>query len=70
MNFNNYTTKAAEAVQGTIQLASQLSHQALSPLHLLLVLLKQKDGIVPTLLQQLEKNLDEISEKVQEKAFF
>ncbi|OGJ50075.1 ATP-dependent chaperone ClpB [Candidatus Peregrinibacteria bacterium RIFOXYB2_FULL_32_7] len=70
MNFNNYTTKAAEAVQGTIQLASQLSHQALSPLHLLLVLLKQKDGIVPTLLQQLEKNLDEISEKVQENLKF
>lgn len=54
MNFSNYTTKAAEAVQGTMQLAGQLGHQAITPLHLLLVLVQQRDGIVPSLLHKLE----------------
>ncbi len=54
MNFNKYTTKAAEAVQGAMQLAGQLSQQAITPTHLLLVLAKQSEGIVPSLLRQLE----------------
>ncbi|MDD5623105.1 MAG: ATP-dependent chaperone ClpB [Candidatus Peribacteraceae bacterium] len=54
MDFNRYTTKAAEAIQGTMELAHELSHQALTPLHLLLVLAKQKEGLIPSLLQKLE----------------
>ena len=49
MNFDKYTTKASEAVQGAMQLAGQLGHQGISPLHLVLVLIQQKDGIVPAL---------------------
>jgi ATP-dependent Clp protease ATP-binding subunit ClpA len=52
MNFNNYTTKAAKAVQGTMQLAGQLSHQAITPLHFLLVLVQQPDGLAPALLRK------------------
>ncbi|MDD5469995.1 MAG: Clp protease N-terminal domain-containing protein, partial [Candidatus Peribacteraceae bacterium] len=65
MNFSNYTTKAAEAVQGTMQLAGKLEQQALSPLHLLLVLLEQKEGLIPTLLQKLEKDASSIASRVQ-----
>ena len=54
MDFNRYTTKAAEAVQGTMQLAGQLGHQAIHPFHLLYVLAGQKEGIVPVLLERLE----------------
>ncbi len=54
MNFDKYTTKASEAVQGAMQLAGQLGHQGISPLHLVLVLIQQKDGIVPALLKKLE----------------
>ncbi len=63
MDFNNYTTKAAEAIQGCMQLTGQLSHQAITPLHLLLVLIEQKGGLIVSLLQRLECSPQEISEK-------
>jgi ATP-dependent Clp protease ATP-binding subunit ClpB len=66
MNFNDYTTKAAEAVQGALESAAGLSQQALSPLHLLLSLVKQDGGIVPSLLQKLEKDPQDIARKIQE----
>ncbi|KKP40167.1 MAG: ATP-dependent Clp protease ATP-binding subunit ClpB [Candidatus Peregrinibacteria bacterium GW2011_GWF2_33_10] len=66
MDFNNFTTKAAEAVQGMISFASKMSHQTLMPLHLLLVLLEQKDSIIPTLLQKLELKPEEISRQTQD----
>ncbi|MBN1756173.1 ATP-dependent chaperone ClpB [bacterium] len=64
MNFNNYTTKASEAVQGTMQLAGQLSHQSLTPLHLLLVLINQRGGVVSTLLQKFEYRPEEVANKI------
>ncbi len=64
MDFGRYTTKAAEAVQGTMQLAGQLNQQAIVPLHMLLVLLQQKEGIVPSLLQKLEVPAGELAERV------
>jgi ATP-dependent Clp protease ATP-binding subunit ClpB len=60
MDFNKFTTRAAEAIQGTMQLAGELGHQALSPLHLLLVLLQQKDGLVPSLLEKLEIDPEQV----------
>ncbi len=65
MNPNHLTTKSTEAIQGAIQLAGQLSHSTIQPLHLLLVLLKQKDGIIPSLLQKLGQDPEQISVKVQ-----
>ncbi len=67
MDFNKYTTMAAEAVQGAMQLAGQLSHQALSPLHLLFVLARQKDGLVPAILQKMERHPEQIATTVMEK---
>lgn len=65
MDFNNYTTKAAEAIQGTMQLAGKLRHQALTPLHLLLVLLEQEGGLIPTLLQKVERDPEALVENIQ-----
>lgn len=67
MDFNRFTTKAAEAVQGTMQLAGQLSQQALTPLHLLYVLVKQPDGLIPSLLHKLEINPDTVAADALEK---
>ncbi len=64
MRFDKYTTKAAEAVQGTMQLAAQLGHQAITPLHLLLVLMQQRDGIIPALLQKLEIDGSQLTERI------
>jgi ATP-dependent Clp protease ATP-binding subunit ClpB len=63
MDFNRYTTKASEAVQGVMQLAGQLNHQAISPFHLLYVLASQKEGVVPVLLERLEQNPDQVTLK-------
>ncbi len=64
MNFNNFTTKASESIQGAMQLAGKLSHQGITPLHILLTLLEQKDGTIPSLLQRLELSPGELSENV------
>ncbi|MFH0769927.1 MAG: ATP-dependent chaperone ClpB [Candidatus Peregrinibacteria bacterium] len=66
MDFNHFTTKAAEAVQGMMQIAGKLHHQALSPLHLLLVLLEQEGGLVPTILEKREIDPSGIAAKVEE----
>jgi len=63
MDFNRYTTKASEAVQGTMQLAGQLNHQAINPFHLLYVLASQKEGVVPVLLERLEQNPEQVALK-------
>jgi ATP-dependent Clp protease ATP-binding subunit ClpB len=65
MNLNNLTTKSAEAIQGAMQLAGQLHHQAIQPLHLLTVLVNQKDGLIPSLLQKLNQNPSEVSAAAQ-----
>lgn len=67
MNPNNLTTKSAEALQGAMQLAGKLNHPEISTWHLLLVLLEQPGGIVPTILQKLEATVSQISQEVRDK---
>ena len=64
MNFNKYTTRASETVQGAMQLAGELGHQGITPYHLFLVLLQQREGIVPSLLRKLEIDDTSLSESV------
>ena len=65
MDFSKFTTKASEAMQGTMELAEKLHQQALSPLHLLLVLLQQPEGLVPTILEKLEQHPEAIVQRIQ-----
>ena len=60
MNFENYTTKAAESIQGMMNLANKKSQQILFPWHLAFVLLEQKGGIVNSILSKLEKSSEQI----------
>jgi ATP-dependent Clp protease ATP-binding subunit ClpB len=61
MDFNKYTTKAAEAIQGAVALVESLSQQAIEPAHILAVLLEQEGGIVPSLLKKLSKSPEDLS---------
>ena len=61
MNFDRYTTKAAEAVQDAMQLAGKLKHSQIEIWHLLLALVEQVGGIVPNLLEQLDIKPDTIA---------
>jgi ATP-dependent Clp protease ATP-binding subunit ClpB len=47
MNLDLYTQKAQEAVARSQQIAQDYGHQAIEPVHLLLALLQQDDGVVP-----------------------
>ncbi len=53
MRFDKLTIKAQEAVQEAQQLAEQYRHPAIDNEHLLLALLRQEGGVVPSLLQKL-----------------
>jgi ATP-dependent Clp protease ATP-binding subunit ClpB len=66
MNPENLTTKAAEAIQGAMQLAGQLKHSEISPLHLLLVLIEQPGGIVPSVLHKLDQDPVELGLQLKE----
>jgi len=51
--FDKFTVKAQEALQGTQDVAGRFGNQQLESLHLLLALIEQKEGIVPSLLARL-----------------
>ncbi|HQM15917.1 MAG TPA: ATP-dependent chaperone ClpB [Candidatus Woesebacteria bacterium] len=67
MNLDRFTTRAAEAIQSALQLAEAAKHTTLHPLHLLMALVTQSDGVVTSLLQKLEKNPQLVAQKIQEK---
>lgn len=66
MNPDQFTTKSLEAIQGAMQLAGQMKNSEVSIWHLLLVLIKQPSGIVPTLLQKMNLDLQIVSDQVQQ----
>ncbi|MBA3269931.1 MAG: ATP-dependent chaperone ClpB [Acidobacteria bacterium] len=53
MNLNKFTEKAQEAIIATPPLASELNHAQVEPEHLLVTLLEQAEGVVPTVLRKL-----------------
>ena len=54
MRLDRFTERSQEALAAAQQAAQQLQHAAVEPEHLLLALLEQEDGLVPTLLRRLE----------------
>ncbi len=53
--FDKFTAKAQEALQATQDLADRHGNQQMEPLHLLLALVEQPEGIVPGILARLGK---------------
>ena len=53
MNLNKFTEKAQEAVMTAQNLASELNHAEITPEHLLVALVEQSGGIVPSILRKL-----------------
>ncbi len=50
MNINSLTIKAQEALQGAVSLAGEHGQQAVEPLHLLAVLVREEDSLAAFLL--------------------
>src|SRR5262245_47936286 len=53
MNLNKFTEKAQEAVVAAQNLASEQNHSEVMPEHLLVALVEQSGGIVPSILQKM-----------------
>ena len=54
MNINKFTEKAQEAVVAAQNLASEQNHAEVTPEHLLVTLVEQSGGIVPSVLQKMK----------------
>jgi ATP-dependent Clp protease ATP-binding subunit ClpB len=53
MNLNKYTEKAQEAILNAQQFADREGHPEITPEHVLLALLEQRDGIVPSIVRKM-----------------
>jgi ATP-dependent Clp protease ATP-binding subunit ClpB len=54
MNINKFTEKAQEAVIAAQSLATELNHSEITPEHLLVTLIEQAGGIVPSVLRRMD----------------
>ncbi len=57
MNFQNYTQKSVQAVNGAVSLAEEYGNQQVTQEHLALALLNDSDGLIPQLLSKLKKDV-------------
>ncbi|MBN1484251.1 MAG: ATP-dependent chaperone ClpB [Chloroflexia bacterium] len=66
MDLNRYTEKAQEAVLRAQQEAQERHHSQVEPLHLLLALLGQSDGVVPQVVQQMGQSPAQLQAAVEQ----
>ena len=66
MNFERFTTKASQAVQDAMQLAGRLKNSQIEVWHLLLALIDQAGGIVPSILEKLGQNPNDLASQVRQ----
>lgn len=67
MNVEKLTNKAREAIQEMQLLAESHQHQTVTPLHLLLALINQQGGIVPTVLKNLQIDISQFTQSLAHK---
>src|SRR6187397_3150077 len=65
MNLSRYTEKAQEAVLSAQQLAERSGHPEMTPEHLMLALVAQRDGVVPSLLGKMQIDPGALGPEVQ-----
>ncbi|MGB9497553.1 MAG: ATP-dependent chaperone ClpB [Dissulfuribacterales bacterium] len=64
MQFEKFTIKSQEALQGAQSLAQSKGHQQIEPEHLLKTLLEQPEGIVPSVLKKMGVEVQAIEAEV------
>lgn len=65
MNLEKFTVKAQEALADAQMSAQEYDNQQLEPLHLLLALLRQKDGLIPKVIERIGADPAAMTEKVE-----
>ncbi len=66
MNLQKFTEKAQQAVLGTADLAREYGHASVEPEHLLVLLVEQADGVVPSVLRKLGQDPAALAHDVRE----
>jgi ATP-dependent Clp protease ATP-binding subunit ClpB len=66
MNLEKYTQKSQEALVNAQGIAEEYNHQAIEPIHLLLALLRQEEGVVPAIVTKIAGSVLAIREEIQE----
>ena len=66
MNFDKFTIKSQEAIQKAQQIAGEHSHQQIGAEHLLLAMLSEKEGTVPSIIKKIGGNVDFLSQQVKD----
>lgn len=64
MKFDNFTIKVQEALVAAQSLARNNDNQQIGPVHLLIALIEQQDGITIPLLQKLGTNIQQIKSEL------
>src|SRR5271157_3761823 len=64
MNLEKYTQKSQEALLAAQQLAQEYKHQVVEPIHLLLALVQQEDGIVPAIITKVSGGTQAIQQEL------
>jgi ATP-dependent Clp protease ATP-binding subunit ClpB len=64
MNLEKYTQKSQEAILAAQRLAQDYQHQVIEPIHLLLALIQQEDGIVRAIITKVSGGTEAIQEEV------
>lgn len=65
MNLDKFTQKSQEALYQAQQLAAGLNHQSIEPIHLLLTLIRQEDGIVPALVTRVAGSVEMLQKELE-----
>jgi ATP-dependent Clp protease ATP-binding subunit ClpB len=63
MNLERYTQKSQEALLSAQRLAQEYNHQSIEPLHLLLALLRQSEGVVPAVVTQVSGGVQALTDE-------
>ena len=65
MDLNRFTQKAQEAVQDSTTIAARYRNQQIDCGHLLLAMLEQTGGLVPTLLRNMDVDIQRVTQEVE-----
>ncbi len=64
--FNNFTTKSQEALQNAQKIVLESGNMQFEPVHLLLALLEQEEGVVEAVLRKMDADLTGLAKSCQE----
>ena len=65
MNSEKFTQKSQEALSEAHQMAASGNHNELTPMHLMIALLSQEDGLVPRLLNKMGRDIQPLRQEAE-----